>query len=96
MDPIWKGLQMAENVAGISAGQLKSYIEKIERLEEEKAAIGADIRDVFAEAKGNGFDVKIMRQVIKLRKMNKADVVEQEQLLDIYMQALGMIDTAAA
>jgi uncharacterized protein (UPF0335 family) len=86
---------MAENIAGVSAGQLKSYIEKIERLEEEKAAISADIRDVFAEAKGNGFDVKVMRQVLKLRKMNKADVVEQEQLLDIYMQALGMIDDAS-
>jgi uncharacterized protein (UPF0335 family) len=86
---------MAENIAGVSAGQLKSYIEKIERLEEEKAAIAADIRDVFAESKGNGFDVKVMRQVLKLRKMNRADVVEQEQLLDIYMQALGMIDEAA-
>jgi uncharacterized protein (UPF0335 family) len=78
------------DVGGISGEHLKSYIERIERLEEEKAALAADIKDVFAEAKGNGFDIKIMRQILKLRKMNKADLDEQESLLDLYKRALGM------
>ncbi len=80
---------MAE-VGGIAGDQLKSYIERIERLEEEKATLTADIREVFSEAKGNGFDVKIMRQVIKIRKMDKEDVQEQEELLDLYKRAIGM------
>ena len=80
------------DVGGISGERLKSFIERIERLEEEKAALAADIKDVFAEAKGNGFDTKIMRQILKLRKMDKDDVDEQETLLDLYKQALGMMD----
>ncbi len=79
------------DVGGISSEHLKSFIERIERLEEEKGAIAADIKDVFAEAKGNGFDTKIMRQILKLRKMDKDDVDEQETLLDLYKQALGMV-----
>jgi uncharacterized protein (UPF0335 family) len=78
------------SVAGIAGDQLKSYIERIERLSEEVAALKEDIKEVFAEAKGNGFDTKIMRQVIRIRKMDKDDVDEQETLLDIYMRALGM------
>ena len=78
------------DVGGITAEQLKSYMERIERLEEEKAAMAADIKEVFAEAKANGFDVKIMRQVLKLRKMDSNDRAEQEALLDLYMSALGM------
>ena len=78
------------DVGGITAEQLKAYIERIERLEEEKAAIAADVREVFAEAKANGFDVKIMRQVIRLRKMDSQDRSEQEALLDLYKAALGM------
>jgi len=78
------------DVGGISGERLKSYIERIERLDEEKAALAADIKDVFAEAKGNGFDIKIMRQILKLRKMDKADMDEQETLLDLYKRALGM------
>jgi uncharacterized protein (UPF0335 family) len=78
------------DVGGISGDRLKSYIERIERLDEEKAALAADIKDVFAEAKGNGFDIKIMRQILKLRKMDKADMDEQETLLDLYKRALGM------
>ena len=74
-----------------SAARLKSFIERIERLEEEKAGIAADIKEVFAEAKGTGFDVKIMRQIIRLRKMEQADRLEQEELLDLYQRALGMI-----
>ena len=80
------------DVGGIAATKLRSYVERIERLEEEKAALAADIREVFAEAKGNGFDAKIMRQVIRLRKMETNDRQEQEHLLDLYMRALGMGD----
>ena len=80
---------MAE-VGGIAVERLRSFIERIERLEEEKAALGADIREVYAEAKSTGFDVKIMRQVIRLRKMDRNDREEQEHLLDLYKQALGL------
>ncbi len=75
----------------VTAERLKSFVERIERLEEEKKGIADDIKDVFAEAKGTGFDVKIMRQVIRLRKMEADDRREQEELLDVYMRALGMI-----
>ncbi len=78
------------SVGGIAADRLKSFIERIERLEEEKAALAGDIREVFAEAKGNGFDTKIMRQVLKLRKLEQDDRQEQEHLLDLYKRALGM------
>ena len=78
------------NIGGIAADQLRSYIERIERLEEEKAALAADIREVFAEAKGNGFDVRTMRQLLRLRKLDRADLQEQEALLDVYRRALGV------
>lgn len=78
------------DVGGITAEQLKAYVERIERLEEEKAAIAGDVREVYAEAKANGFDVKIMRQVVRLRKMDSQDRTEQEALLDLYKRALGM------
>jgi uncharacterized protein (UPF0335 family) len=74
-----------------SAARLKSFIERIERLEEEKSGIAADIKDVFSEAKGTGFDVKIMRLIIRLRKMETSDRQEQEELLDLYKRALGML-----
>jgi uncharacterized protein (UPF0335 family) len=77
---------------GIAAEQLESIIQRVERLEEEKAALAGDIREVFAEAKGNGFDTKILRQVLKLRKMDKADRQEQDAILELYLNALGMID----
>ncbi len=77
-------------VGGIAADRLRSLIERIERLEEEKAAIASDVRDVFAEAKSAGFDVKIMRTILKLRKMNAADRDEQEYLLDVYKKALDI------
>jgi uncharacterized protein (UPF0335 family) len=73
-----------------SSRQLKSFIERIERLEEEKKAIADDVRDVFAEAKGQGFDTKVMRQVIKLRKKEPSERQEEEALLDLYLHALGM------
>ena len=75
---------------GVETTKLKSYIERIEKLEEEKAAIAADVRDVFAEAKANGFDTKTMRQVLKLRKLNHNDRMEQEYMLDLYKRALGL------
>jgi len=74
----------------INAGHLRAFVERIERLEEEKAALTADIREVYAEAKGQGFDTKIMRQVVRLRKLENADRQEQEAILDLYMSALGM------
>ncbi|MGH6880238.1 UPF0335 protein [Hypericibacter terrae] len=75
---------------GIAADRLKSFIERIERLEEEKAALAADIREVYAEAKGTGFDTKIMRQIIRIRRMDKADRQEQEELLVLYKRALDL------
>lgn len=71
--------------------QLRSYIERIERLNEEKAGLTEDIKDIFAEAKGNGFDVKTMRQILKIRKMDASDRAEQEALIDLYLHALGML-----
>ena len=87
------------DVAGVAGDRLKSFIERIERLEEEKRALAADIKEVYAEAKGTGFDTKIMRQLIKIRKMDKDDLDEQETLLDVYKRAIGMLpsfDTKAA
>ena len=78
----------------ISSGQLRQYIEKVERLEEEKADLMEAIREVFGEAKGNGFDVKIMKQVLKMRKMKQEELMEQEELLTLYLQALGMAPAA--
>jgi uncharacterized protein (UPF0335 family) len=76
--------------SGFAAGQLRSFVERIERLEEEKTALTADIREVYAEAKGHGFDTKIMRQVVRIRRLDKADRQEQEAVLDLYLSALGM------
>jgi uncharacterized protein (UPF0335 family) len=76
--------------SGFAAGQLRSLVERIERLEEEKTALAADIREVYAEAKGHGFDTKIMRQVVRIRRLDKADRQEQEAVLDLYLSALGM------
>ena len=75
---------------GIAAQRLRSFIERVERLEEEKAALAADIREVYAEAKGDGFDVKTMRQIVRLRKLDSSDRAEQEALLDLYKVALGL------
>ncbi len=78
------------DVGGVAGAQLKSFIERIERLEEEKAALAADIREVYAEARGTGFEPKAMRQIVRLRKMDADDRQEQESLLEIYKSALGM------
>ena len=72
--------------------QLKAIIERIERLEEEKKTISDDIRDVYAEAKANGFDVKALRQVVRLRKQDVEERKEQEAILEVYLQALGMLN----
>lgn len=81
---------MSDYNGEIAKERLKSLIERIERLEEEKKSIQSDIRDIFAESKSAGFDVKIMRQVIKLRKMNAVDRDEQENLLEVYKNALDL------
>lgn len=78
-------------VGGVAVDQLKSIIGRVEKLEEEKSGISADIRDVFAEAKGNGFDVKAIRTIIKMRKMDASEREEQETVLDTYLHALGML-----
>ncbi len=86
---------MADDSASIDTlnstaqGQLKSFIERIERLEEDKAAVSADLKDVYAEAKGTGFDVKILRKVIRLKKQDKAKRQEEEALIDLYLSAIG-------
>ena len=77
-------------VGGIAAERLRQLIQRIERLEDEKAALAADIREIYAEAKAVGFDAKVMRQIIKLRKMDTADQQEMEALIDTYKHALGM------
>jgi len=76
--------------SGFAKEHLRSFIERIERLEEEKKALADDIREVYSEAKGSGFDTKVMRQVVRLRKMESADRQEQEAMLDLYLGALGM------
>jgi uncharacterized protein (UPF0335 family) len=76
--------------SGFAKDQLKSFVNRIERLEEERAALSADIREVYSEAKGNGFDTKIMRRVISLRKKDYAERQEEEAVLELYLKALGM------
>ena len=80
------------DVGGIAADRLKSFVERIERLEEEKRGLQEDIKEVYAEAKGTGFDTKIIRQIIRLRKMDKAVRQEQEAILELYKEALGMVE----
>ena len=78
------------SVRGVSTERLRSFVERIERLEEEKAALAGDIREVYSEAKGSGFDVKVMRQVMRLRKLDKTARQEHEAMLETYLRALGM------
>jgi uncharacterized protein (UPF0335 family) len=77
-------------VGGIAVERLRSLIERIERLEEERKALGNDIKDIYGEAKSAGFDVKVLRTIIRLRKQEPAEIEEQETLLDVYRRALGM------
>jgi uncharacterized protein (UPF0335 family) len=76
---------------GTAQTQLKSIIERVERLEQEKAEISEQIKEVFAEAKGNGFDVKILRKIVRIRKQDRAKRMEEEAILDLYLAALGEI-----
>ena len=81
------------NVTGteeVNSGHLRAFIERIERLEEEKKALAVDIKDVYGEAKGNGFDVKIMRKIVSIRKQDREKRREEEEILDLYMAALGI------
>ena len=86
---------MASAPASFAKDQLRSIIERIERLEEEKQALADDIKEVYAEAKANGFDTKTLRTVIRIRKQDTSERQEQEALLDLYLQALGMLSVAA-
>ena len=81
----------ADVLTAAAQGRLKSFIERIERLEEDKAAVANDMKEVFSEAKGEGFDVKILRKVIRLRKQDTAKRQEEEALLDLYLSAIGEI-----
>jgi uncharacterized protein (UPF0335 family) len=74
----------------VNAGHLRAFIERVERLEEEKKALSDDIKDVYAEAKGNGFDVKIMRKIVSIRKQDREKRREEEEILGLYMAALGI------
>ena len=80
----------SDSIQSFAADRLKSFIERVERLSEEKAALAADITEVFSEAKGTGFDVKTMRAIIKLRAMDKQDREAQQAMLDLYAKALGL------
>ncbi|HEX4297794.1 MAG TPA: DUF2312 domain-containing protein [Devosia sp.] len=74
----------------VAQDQIRAFIERIERMEEEKKAISDDIKEIYAEAKGNGFDTKVLRQVVRIRKQDHSERLEQEALLDLYLAALGM------
>ncbi|MDR3437495.1 DUF2312 domain-containing protein [Telmatospirillum sp.] len=84
------GTTSNETIGGIAGEALQQYVDRIERLEEEKKALSEDIKQVYSEAKSTGFDVKIIRKIISLRKVEEHDRKEQEELLDLYKQALGM------
>jgi uncharacterized protein (UPF0335 family) len=81
---------VATGTEAVNAGHLRAFIERIERLEEEKKALADDIKDVYAEAKGNGFDVKIIRKIVSIRKQDRDKRREEEEILDLYLAALGM------
>jgi uncharacterized protein (UPF0335 family) len=79
------------DVGGITGDQLEQYIDRIERMEEEKTELGQDIRDLYLEAKGNGFDPKVMRKIVSIRKKDQHEIDEEEAILYLYRQALGML-----
>lgn len=81
----------AREVGGVAGKRLKSFIERIERLEEEKAALAEDIKEVYAEAKGTGFDPKIMRKIIRIKNMDTDKRREEEELLELYKSAIGLV-----
>ena len=81
-----------KTVAGVSGQRLKNFIERVERLEQEKSALAEDIKDIYSEAKATGFDTKVMRKIVSLRKMDTEKRREQDELLDLYKSAIGMLD----
>ena len=83
---------IGHNVGGVSGVRLKSFIERVERLEEEKAALAEDVRDVYGEAKATGFDPKIMRKIVSLRKQNLEKRREESELIELYKSAIGMAE----
>ena len=83
--------EITETSQTVAAGQLRAFIERVERLEEEKKTIADDIKEVFAEMKGTGFDTKAVRKIIRLRKQDQAERQEEEAILDLYLAALGMV-----
>jgi len=89
--PAIRAIEKTDNVTagGIAADRLRSLVERIERLEEERKALGSDIKDIYTEAKSAGFDTKVLRQLIRIRRQEPAEVEEQETLLDVYRRALG-------
>ena len=82
--------EIATGTDEVNSGHLRAFIERIERLEEEKKALSDDIKDVYGEAKGNGFDIKVMRKLVSLRKQDRDKRMEEETILDLYLAALGM------
>ena len=89
------GHPMGDAAHGVAKEQLRSVVERVERLEEEKKAIADDIKDVYAEAKANGFDTKVLKKVVSLRKQDASERAEQEMVLDTYLDALGMTSERA-
>lgn len=85
---------MSDAAHGVARDQLRAFVERIERLEEEKKTIADDIKDVFAEAKGTGFDTKALREILRIRKQDADQRAEHEAIVDLYMQALGMLSPA--
>ncbi len=85
-----KAKGVAKDVGGVAGQRLRAFLERIERLEEEKKALGDDVKDIYAEAKGVGFDVTTMRRIVKLRKMEPDKIREQDELLELYKAAIGM------
>ncbi len=83
-------IEKPAETGGIAADRLRSLVDRIERLEEERKALGSDIKDIYQEAKSAGFDVKVLRQLIRMRKQEAAEIEEQETLLELYRRALGM------
>ena len=89
-DDLIGGIEGGDNASSVAKGQLKSIVERIERLEEEKSTVAHDIKEVYAEAKSTGFDVKALRKIIKLRKIEAAKREEEQAMLELYLDALGM------
>ena len=85
-----KAKDIATETAEVNAGHLRAFVERIERLEEEKRALADDIKDVYGEAKANGFDTRIMRKIVSIRKQDRDKRIEEQTILDLYLAALGM------